>query len=59
MALEYDQTGKPVSMLGLRRGFHGLNQTIPQAEGMALDSHKRLYVVSEPNLFYRFIPPES
>lgn len=56
MVVEYDKTGKPISVLGLRRGFHGLKSTIPQAEGMAIDAERRIYIVSEPNLFYRFSP---
>ena len=56
MVVEYSPDGQPLSMLGLRRGFHGLQRTIPQAEGLAIDSQRRIYVVSEPNLFYRFVP---
>lgn len=56
MVVEYSPDGEPLSMLGLRRGFHGLQGTIPQAEGLAIDSQRRIYVVSEPNLFYRFVP---
>lgn len=56
MVVEYSADGQPLSMLGLRRGFHGLQRTIPQAEGLAIDSQRRIYVVSEPNLFYRFVP---
>ena len=58
MAVEYDAEGKPLSVLGLRRGFHGLKSTVPQAEGMTMDSQRRIYIVSEPNLFYRFVPTE-
>ena len=46
--------GNPISMLPLWRGFRGLTTSVPQAEGVALDSADRLYIVSEPNLFYRF-----
>jgi uncharacterized protein YjiK len=40
------------------RGFHGLKQTVPQAEGVALDDDGTVYIVSEPNLFYVFKKPE-
>jgi len=59
MVVEYDQQGVPVSMLGLRRGSHGLARSIPQAEGLAIDSQRRVYIASEPNLFYRFVPEGS
>ena len=38
----------------LLRGFNGLKDTIPRSEGVAIDEHGTLYMVSEPNLFYRF-----
>ncbi|MEL0168516.1 MAG: SdiA-regulated domain-containing protein [Pseudomonadaceae bacterium] len=56
MLVEYDEAGYPRSMMGLWRGMHDLQQTVPQAEGLALDGQDRLYLVSEPNLFYRFVP---
>lgn len=40
--------------LHLRAGEMGLHEDIPQAEGFTLDSAGDLYIVSEPNLFYRF-----
>lgn len=58
MVVEYDASGEPVSLLGLWRGMSGLKQTVPQAEGLAVDDAARVYVVSEPNLFYRFVPAE-
>lgn len=59
MVVEYDETGEPLSLLGLWRGMSGLQHTVPQAEGLAMDEQQRLYLVSEPNLFYRFTPGEK
>lgn len=56
MVVEYSAEGKPLSLLGLWRGMNGLSRTVPQAEGLTVDSQRRVYVVSEPNLFYRFTP---
>ena len=54
MLLELDESGEQVSFMTLLRGFNGLQDTIPRAEGVAIDEHGTLYMVSEPNLFYRF-----
>lgn len=54
LLVEYDPDGKPVSMLPMWAGFHGLKQRVPQAEGLALGPDGTIYVMSEPNLFYRF-----
>ena len=51
---EIDRQGKMLSYMDLRKGFHDLNQSIPQPEGVALDDDGNLYIVSEPNLLYRF-----
>ncbi|GAA4324036.1 SdiA-regulated domain-containing protein [Pigmentiphaga soli] len=48
LVMEMDPTGLP---LGLRH-LDG----VPQAEGVAVDPGGRLFVVSEPDLFYRFDP---
>jgi uncharacterized protein YjiK len=54
LIVEYDPAGKPVSMLPMWRGFHGLSRRVPQAEGLAIGPDGTLYIMSEPNLFYRF-----
>lgn len=54
LLLELDETGEQVSFMTLLGGFNGLKDTIPRAEGVTLDESGNLYMVSEPNLFYRF-----
>jgi len=54
LLLELNQKGEPVSFMTLLRGFNGLSKTIPRAEGVTIDDAGNLYMVSEPNLFYRF-----
>ena len=36
------------------RNALGIKNTIPRAEGVTMDENGTLYMVSEPNLFYRF-----
>ena len=52
LVLELDVQGQPLSTLSLRKGFQGLQATVPQAEGIAMDEAGTIYLVSEPNLFY-------
>ncbi|MCP1416513.1 uncharacterized protein YjiK [Pseudomonas laurylsulfativorans] len=54
LLLELDKNGEQVSFMTLLRGFNGLKSTIPRAEGVTMDEAGTLYMVSEPNLFYRF-----
>ncbi|HCJ30310.1 MAG TPA: DNA-binding protein [Pseudomonas sp.] len=54
LVLELDTHGKPISSLSLSAGSHGLEQGVPQAEGIAMGPDGILYLVSEPNLFYAF-----
>jgi uncharacterized protein YjiK len=54
LLLELDKNGEQVSFITLLRGFNGLKSTIPRAEGVTMDESGTLYMVSEPNLFYRF-----
>lgn len=52
--VEYARDGRPVSALPLWAGWAGLAADVPQAEGLAIGPEGDLYLVSEPNLFYRF-----
>ena len=51
---EYSRQGELLGMLPLWADAGGLHDTIPQPEGVAMDDAGVLYVVSEPNLFYRY-----
>ncbi|TBU89208.1 SdiA-regulated domain-containing protein [Phytopseudomonas dryadis] len=53
MELDGD-SGELVAMRNLSRGFADLADGVPQGEGMTFDDQGNLYIVSEPNLFYRF-----
>ena len=57
MLLEWNDAGEQVSFMTLLGGFNGLNKRIPRAEGVAMDDQGTLYIVSEPDLFYRFKKP--
>ncbi|MBT2342177.1 MULTISPECIES: SdiA-regulated domain-containing protein [Pseudomonas] len=57
LIIELDIDGRPLSTLSLSKGRQGLQQTVPQAEGLAMDDDGTLYLVSEPNLFYVFKKP--
>ncbi len=52
---EYALSGELLGMLPLWRGQHGLQRKVPQPEGLALGEDGEIFVVSEPNLFYRFV----
>lgn len=54
LVVEYAADGRPIGMLPLWRGFHGLQRKVPQPEGLAVGPDGAIYVLSEPNLFYRF-----
>lgn len=57
MLAEYGPEGAPLSLMTLWSGWHGLQDGVPQAEGVAIGPDGAVYIVSEPNLFYRFDPP--
>ena len=54
LVVELDVHGKPISTMSLRAGDHGLTADVPQAEGLAMGPDGTVFLVSEPNLFYRF-----
>lgn len=54
LLMELDGQGKLISFRSLLGGFAGLQDSVPQGEGMTLDDRGNLYLVSEPNLFYKF-----
>lgn len=53
---EYAPDGTPLGLMTLWSGWHGLTRSVPQAEGVAIGPKGEIFVVSEPNLFYRFDP---
>ena len=57
LILELDVNGRPLSTMSLSKGRQGLQKTVPQAEGIAMDDDGTMYLVSEPNLFYVFKKP--
>ena len=57
LLLELDISGRPFSTLSLKKGRNGLQESVPQAEGVAMYDEGTLYLVSEPNLFYVFKKP--
>lgn len=59
--VEANLQGEKISQLDLSGGYAGLNSAIPQAEGITLGADDTLYILSEPNLLYKFTqkPSES
>lgn len=54
LLVEVDKDGEKLSFMDLESGFMGLKNNIPQAEGVTMDNEDNIYIVSEPNLFYKF-----
>ncbi|MDR2688616.1 MAG: SdiA-regulated domain-containing protein [Azoarcus sp.] len=51
---EYSGEGELVGLMPLWRGWHGLATFVPLAEGVTVGRDGTIYLISEPNLFYRF-----
>ncbi|MGG2395732.1 SdiA-regulated domain-containing protein [Pseudomonas sp. SH1-B] len=51
--IELGRDGRLISYRSLLGGFAGLQNSVPQAEGVTFDGQGNLYIASEPNLFYR------
>lgn len=54
LLVEMNPQGLPLSFMSLSGGSAGLDRSIEQPEGVAMDEEGTLYIVSEPNLFYVF-----
>lgn len=59
LVVELGDDGEAISTLSLGSGKHGLDHSVPQAEGLAMGADGALYLVSEPNLFYVFRKPNE
>ncbi len=53
--IELDRKKQVIRSFPLTSGWHGLTKDIPQPEGITMDNEGNIYVVSEPDLFYRFV----
>jgi len=51
---EYSRAGDLLSVMPLWADMAGLADRIPQPEGLAVDNSGNIFIVSEPNLFYKF-----
>lgn len=54
LLVELDRQGHPLSFMSLGRGSAGLEHSVEQPEGVAMDEEGTIYMVGEPNLFYVF-----
>ncbi len=58
MLVEINQKGSTLSYIDLEKGLYGFKSSIPQAEGITMDDNDNIYIVSEPNLFYKLSPAQ-
>lgn len=59
LLVEVDHTGNVISYIDLEKYLFGLKASIPQAEGITMDEQDNIYIISEPNLFYKFSPTQK
>lgn len=59
MLVENGRDGTIRSALALWKGFNGLEHSVGQAEGVAFGPDDDIFIVAEPNLFYRFTRREA
>lgn len=57
--IEIDTLGNPLSRLDLSWFNKDLPDSIPQPEGVTMDANGDIYILSEPNLLYRFSRPST
>ncbi len=57
LVMELTDSGRMLSYRSFNRFTSDVQHTAPHPEGVTLDNDGALYVVSEPNLFYRFRRP--
>lgn len=56
---EFRPDGQAMSAMLLWPEFHGLKHPVPQAEGITVGPDRKIYIISEPNLFYVFNPAKA
>ena len=56
---EVSLQGKIMSFMKLKKSFAHLTNDIPQPEGITMDDEGNIYIVSEPNLFYKFVKTQG
>ena len=55
LVAESSLDGEVISYMELEKGYTGLKDDVPKAEGITMDEDRNIYIVSEPNLFYQFV----
>ena len=56
MLVEWSEDGDMVDGISLKSDSRGFAAPVPQAEGLTMGPDREIYIISEPNLFYRLDP---